>query len=220
MATDTDKLSADASLQANPSKSINPMVPSSDNPDRFEDSAISPPSTVISDSDDRKKDDDDSKVSALASETIAPATDTEKKIRRAERFGINIKLSEQEKRNSRAERFGTAAASGTSSATGSGTSSATGSGGGSGTSSTVNNAEALKRKARAERFGLPVSADEDAKKKARVQRFAPSSKTDVVEESKKKARELRFSQPSNTLSMNGKGDIEPAAIAGKAGGGA
>lgn len=33
-----------------------------------------------------------------------PVTDTQKKIRRAERFGMPIQLSEQEKRDSRAER--------------------------------------------------------------------------------------------------------------------
>ena len=33
-----------------------------------------------------------------------PVTDTQKKIRRAERFGLAVHLSEQEKRDSRAER--------------------------------------------------------------------------------------------------------------------
>lgn len=35
----------------------------------------------------------------------APSTDIEKKMRRAERFGMPVQLSEQEKRNSRAERY-------------------------------------------------------------------------------------------------------------------
>ena len=35
----------------------------------------------------------------------APLSDVEKKIRRAERFGISVQLSEQEKRNSRAQRY-------------------------------------------------------------------------------------------------------------------
>lgn len=34
-----------------------------------------------------------------------PVDDVQKKIRRAERFGMPVQLSEQEKRNSRAERF-------------------------------------------------------------------------------------------------------------------
>ena len=35
----------------------------------------------------------------------APLSDIQKKIRRAERFGISVQLSEKEKRNSRAERY-------------------------------------------------------------------------------------------------------------------
>ena len=35
----------------------------------------------------------------------APVTDIQKKIRRAERFGTSVQLSEEEKRNSRAERY-------------------------------------------------------------------------------------------------------------------
>jgi len=38
-------------------------------------------------------------------ETDAPLSDVQKKMRRAERFGITVKLSEKEKRNSRAERY-------------------------------------------------------------------------------------------------------------------
>ncbi|RVW39780.1 Protein modifier OF SNC1 11 [Vitis vinifera] len=86
--------------------------------------------------------------------------------------------------------------------------------------------EELKRKARAERFGLPLDSaptDEESKKKARLARFASVSKTDTLEEDKKKARAIRFSNPpSDSLSqVNGKGeDIEPkTAIAGKASGG-
>ena len=43
------------------------------------------------------------------------------------------------------------------------------------------------------RFGLAqsTSADEEAKKKARLARFAPASKPDSVEEDKKKARAIR-----------------------------
>ncbi|CAH9078294.1 unnamed protein product [Cuscuta epithymum] len=127
--------------------------------------------------------------------------DIQKKIKRAERFGVPVQLSEKEKRNSRAERFGT-----TSSNPGSDSS---------------NKAEEVKRKARAERFGLEQVAptDEEAKKKARLARFAPVAKVDPVEEDKKKARAMRFSQsesdaPSRT---NGKGKPEGGTVSGEAG---
>ncbi|KAM7464122.1 hypothetical protein LguiA_032243 [Lonicera macranthoides] len=142
-------------------------------------------------------------------------TDTLKKIRRAERFGMPVKLSEEEKRNSRAERFGT--------------------GSGLQASDSVKKSEEQKRKARAERFGLAQSvptADEEVKKKARLARFAPAaSAIDSQEEDKKKARALRsvhfdISMPfpphfhPRFSQANGKGNIEPKpAIAGKAGGG-
>lgn len=35
---------------------------------------------------------------------VSPVDDVQKKIRRAERFGVSVKLTEEEKRNSRAER--------------------------------------------------------------------------------------------------------------------
>ncbi|XP_059667747.1 protein MODIFIER OF SNC1 11-like [Cornus florida] len=135
----------------------------------------------------------------------ALVSDMQKKIRRAERFGMAVQLSEEEKRNSRAERFGTA-------------SSAHG-------SDALKKSEQQKRKARADRFGLvqSVSADEEAKKKARLARFAAVSKTNPLEEEKKKARAIRFSQPpSSALSqVSGEAIIEPnTVIAGKAGGGA
>ncbi|KAK9123707.1 hypothetical protein Sjap_013309 [Stephania japonica] len=131
----------------------------------------------------------------------APVTDLQKKMRRAERFGVSVKLSEEEKRNSRAERFGT----------------------GSNTQkpSESKNSEELKRKARAERFGLPAQSiiDEAAKKKARLARFAPVSKTDPVEEEKKKARAIRFAkQPSSTSSeVNGESNsLKETAVVGNA----
>ncbi|KAK6942873.1 hypothetical protein RJ641_028250 [Dillenia turbinata] len=143
------------------------------------------------------KESEDSKSSA-----DAPFSDTQKKIRRAERFGMPVQLSEEEKRNSRADRFGTPILD------------------------SSKKLEEQKRKARAERFGLsaegqPEANDEDAKKKARLTRFAQVPKTDTVEDEKRKARAIRFSGAvSNTSQVNGEGNIElKSAIAGKASGG-
>ncbi|XWS66960.1 hypothetical protein CRYUN_Cryun05aG0245000 [Craigia yunnanensis] len=144
-------------------------------------------------------------VGSVAGDSSGPVNDVQKKIRRAERFGVPVQLSEREKRNSRAERFGTAPSSNGSEAS--------------------KQSEDLKRKARAQRFGLAVpstATDEGAKKKARGARFAPHSKTDTVEEEKRKARSIRFSSPpsSSLPQVNGKGNIEPEApIAGNDGGG-
>ncbi|KAK6140328.1 hypothetical protein DH2020_025923 [Rehmannia glutinosa] len=129
-------------------------------------------------------------------------TDIQKKMKRAERFGTQVHLSEEEKRNSRAERFGTGSAH-------------------NGLDSSKQSEE-LKRKARAERFGVVQSApaDEEVKKKARLTRFGSSAPTDPAEEDKKKARALRFSQPDSSSKPNGEGNVEvKTAIAGKAGGG-
>ncbi|KAK7284254.1 hypothetical protein RJT34_18997 [Clitoria ternatea] len=175
-------------LQENPNKTLDPAAP---NPDADPIPAAKDPDAA------------DSKTTPPDSD--APLSDVQKKMRRAERFGISVQLSEKEKRNSRAERFGT----------------------GSTTSQgpEATKSEELKRKARAERFGMPsptTAADEEAKKKARLARFAPVSKTDPLEEDKRKARALRFSNPSSTSlsEVNGEGKIEPkAVIAGKAGGG-
>lgn len=128
--------------------------------------------------------------------------DIQKKIKRAERFGVPVQLSEEEKRNSRAERFGIASSSAG--------------------SNSSNKSEEVKRKARAERFGIEkiTPADEEAKKKARLARFAGVTKVDPVEEDKKKARALRFSQSqSDSASQtNGKENAEGTTDLGKAGG--
>ncbi|XP_058109951.1 protein MODIFIER OF SNC1 11 isoform X2 [Magnolia sinica] len=147
-------------------------------------------------------------ISPSPTETVgsAPAavSDLQKKLRRAERFGMPVQLSEEEKRSSRAERFGTA-------------SSVHG-------SEETKKSEEQKRKARAERFGLVVHSgdDEEAKKKARLARFAPNSKPDTLEEDKRKARALRFSQtsPTNSTQTNGKSNEQNPTIVGKADGGA
>ncbi|XP_042399002.1 protein MODIFIER OF SNC1 11-like isoform X1 [Zingiber officinale] len=117
-------------------------------------------------------------------------TDLERKLRRAERFGVQVVLSEKEKRNSRAERFGIG-------------SNITG-------SKIPGQAEEEKRKARAERFGLKVDnpIDEAAKKKARLERFAPNPKLNTSEEEKKKARAIRFSQDSSEVSGEANCDLK------------
>ncbi|GFY82861.1 protein MODIFIER OF SNC1 11 [Actinidia rufa] len=167
-----------------------------ESPRKTADQERQPPST--------NKDGDESKISAAEE----PVSSVHKRIRRAERFGLPVLLSEEEKRNTRAERFGT------------GTGSVVHG------SHTLKQSEEHKRKARAERFGIvqSVPSDEEAKKKARLARFGAVPKTDPLEEDKKKARAIRFSQPpSGSLSqVNGEGNnIEmKAAAVGKAGGGA
>ncbi|KZV35072.1 hypothetical protein F511_04377 [Dorcoceras hygrometricum] len=128
----------------------------------------------------------------------AAVTDIQKKMKRAERFGMSVKLTEEEKRNTRAERFGTATAVNG--------------------SDSSKKSEELKRKARAERFGVAkiASTDEEAKKKARLARFGSISKPDPVEEDKRKARAIRFSKQSSSLSKE-KNSEEEAVIAGEAG---
>ncbi|KAB2048126.1 hypothetical protein ERO13_A13G076000v2 [Gossypium hirsutum] len=214
MATTTDKPLATARNSAAPSsvanssaepiskKTAEPALPSTDK--------LDPPSSDISASEVPLKESKGWKTGRTAGGSAsgggsAPVNDIQKKIRRAERFGVPVQLSEQEKRNSRAERFGTVPSMNGSEAS--------------------KQSEDMKRKARAERFGLSVpttAADEEAKKKARLARFAQDSKPDTVEEEKRKARAIRFSNPPSSTSsqVNGKGNIEPEApIAGKAGGG-
>ncbi|XP_062117080.1 protein MODIFIER OF SNC1 11 [Humulus lupulus] len=211
MANEAEKSSDHTPSIENPTKTADPLPPLQDpKPDDFTGKDLddgAKPALVDS--------------SAAGTATVPPVSDIEKKIRRAERFGISVQLSEVEKRNSRAERFGTVtgSASPTPSAAG---------------SEVSKKSEELKRKARAERFGIPsptvtsdeegkkkVTFDEEAKKKARLARFAPASKTDLIEDDKRKARALRFSStPSNSVpQVNGKSNIEQnAAIAGEAGG--
>nr|GLL41007.1 protein MODIFIER OF SNC1 11 [Ipomoea trifida] len=131
-------------------------------------------------------------ATTTAVNNVSSEGDVQKKIKRAERFGMPVQLSEEEKRNSRAERFGIASSLPVSDAS--------------------KKSEELKRKARAERFGIAqtTTTDEDAKKKARLARFAPLTKVDPAEEDKRKARAIRFSQSeSDTPSQeNGKGSTE------------
>ncbi|GMI84727.1 modifier of snc1, 11 [Hibiscus trionum] len=202
MATTADKPVATASTTDAPASVEDPAPPSTDK--------LDPPCSDTPASEITLKESEGSKtsgniVSSVAGGDSGTVNDIQKKIRRAERFGVPVKLSEQEKRNSRAERFGAAPSTNGSEAS--------------------KQSEDLKRKARAERFGISVpstAADEEAKKKARLARFAPESKLDTMEEEKRKARAIRFSNPPSSTSSqaNGKGNIEPEApIAGKAGGG-
>ncbi|KAF3578501.1 hypothetical protein DY000_02034099 [Brassica cretica] len=53
-----------------------------------------------------KKEEPDTKAvgsSAAGDDVSSPVDDVQKKIRHAERFGVSVKLTEEEKRNSRAE---------------------------------------------------------------------------------------------------------------------
>ncbi|XP_041023985.1 protein MODIFIER OF SNC1 11 [Juglans microcarpa x Juglans regia] len=250
MATASEKSDPNIPVQENPKKTLDPSVSATaitldQHEDQPNDTNIQPSSqssvpAARSESGESQKDGDDSK-SAVAtagspSGDDCPASSIQKKIRRAERFGITLQLTEEEKRNSRAERFGTGSPLHG--------------------SETLKKSEEHKRKARAERFGhrdssvvtdeeikkkatsdeeakekattdveakKKATTDEEAKKKARLARFAPVSKTDALEEEKRKARTIRFSSsPSNSLSqVNGKGDMaQNAAITGETGGGA
>ncbi|KAK9757270.1 hypothetical protein RND81_01G152900 [Saponaria officinalis] len=141
---------------------------------------------------------DDTKCTTTA--VVSPtADDIQKKMKRAERFGVPVLLSEEDKRNSRSHRFGTGAGPEVS-----------------------KSAEEQKRKARAERFGITVPADEEVKKKSRVEKFGSDTKVDNVEEEKRKARALRFSHPQTTdVSLtNGNGDSGSIATVDNANGGA
>ncbi|XP_038697280.1 protein MODIFIER OF SNC1 11-like isoform X2 [Tripterygium wilfordii] len=219
MATvNADKLTTAATTHdnndENTSKNPNQTPVASTKLDRPEDTSGNALSAVIPGCAGPKKNAQELKTTVAAAATLTGTTDAsgssiQKKIRRAERFGMAVMLSEEEKRNSRAERFGTGLRLQGSEA--------------------LTKSEELKRKARAERFGLSVSSvttGEEAKKKARVGRFAPAPKLDALEEEKRKARTARFSAPptSSLTHVNGKGNIElvspylKAAVAGEAGG--
>ncbi|GMI96477.1 modifier of snc1, 11 [Hibiscus trionum] len=206
MASTTDKpgasTAADSSAEANPTKTVDASSPSTDKSDPPSDFTHLDADVFVNESEGSKTTGTDAGL--VAGESGGPVNVIQKKIQRAERFGVPVQLSEQEKRNSRAERFGTAPSSNGSEAS--------------------KQSEELKRKARAERFGIAAPStptDEDEKKKDRLARFAPYSKPDSVEEEKRKARAIRFSNPSSSSlsQVNGKGNVEPEApIAGKAGG--
>lgn len=106
MATTTDKPVATStdysSAEENPKKTLDAASPSMDKSD--------PPSaSTLSDAEVSVKEGEgltttETAVGLASGESSGTANDIQKKIRRAERFGVPIQLSEQEKRNSRAER--------------------------------------------------------------------------------------------------------------------
>ena len=97
MATPTDNNNNPA--QENPNKTLDPTEP--DPIPATEDATATKGSDA--------KDPADADADAITSPppdsgNDAPLSDIQKKMRRAERFGISVQLSEKEKRNSRAER--------------------------------------------------------------------------------------------------------------------
>ncbi|KAJ7513809.1 hypothetical protein O6H91_23G015700 [Diphasiastrum complanatum] len=138
----------------------------------------------------------------------APPSDLEKKQRRAERFGVDVKMSENEKRRLRAARFGAASDNlekGCQSVYADSSK----------MSPTLKEAEAEKRKARAARFGTSESSekspsDDDAKKRARLARFgsSPDARTDPSSEEKKKARAARFGSAAKEVVLNGENKFQ------------
>lgn len=97
MATPTPTTATDATAitnnnptqQENPDKTLDPTAP------------IPQPDPTPAD---KEAIADESKETPADPGNDAPLSDVQKKIRRAERFGISVQLSEKEKRNSRAER--------------------------------------------------------------------------------------------------------------------
>jgi hypothetical protein len=112
MATESEKSNPSILAQENPKETLDHEVSPISKPDLHEDPPSSTPTQVSSDSTipsgtvESRKDGEDSKSTAAS-----PAGDDghvssiQKKIRRAERFGISVQLTEEEKRNSRAERY-------------------------------------------------------------------------------------------------------------------
>ena len=122
-----------AAAEENPKKTLDDdstttaaVPPTTTEPDHLEeeeeeeeepaDEASDQPSVTTVDSDAKSGDDSKSAVAATSAAAAAspvagdvvdvdPASNIQKKIRRAERFGISLQLTEEEKRNSRKERY-------------------------------------------------------------------------------------------------------------------
>lgn len=115
MATESEISNPNILAEESPKKTLDHEVSPTAKPDLHEDPPSSTPtelsseSTVPSGTDGSRKDGEDSKSSAATVGSPegddGPASTIQKKIRRAERFGISVQLTEQEKRNSRAERY-------------------------------------------------------------------------------------------------------------------
>ncbi|KAL2611172.1 hypothetical protein R1flu_022864 [Riccia fluitans] len=146
-------------------------------------------------------------------------SDLERKQKRAERFGLELMVSEVEKRKLRAARFGSSPVSGTDKSSDKTMSTQEGNK----MSPTVKEMESVKRKARAARFGIEVVPEkpaagvpskdaptgiDDAKKKARLARFGLTVEVDEQEQEKKKRRAARFG-----LNAGGESKTEPSSKA-------
>lgn len=116
MATDTQNSTSQNSDLENPNKTLTPTTTNlPDLPDKSNNSSddIAADIEVVGVHDkesDVSKNDIGTVDSAANTASVSPtrtgaANDVEKKVRRAERFGVPVQLSEQEKRNSRAERY-------------------------------------------------------------------------------------------------------------------
>ncbi|KAG4130616.1 hypothetical protein ERO13_D09G156000v2 [Gossypium hirsutum] len=107
--TTTTTTAAYSSAEENPKNTLDAASPSMDKSDPPSASTLSDAEVSVKEGEGLKT--TGTAVGLAAGESSGPADDIQKKIRRAERFGVPIQLSEQEKRNSRAERFGTAPSS-------------------------------------------------------------------------------------------------------------
>lgn len=117
MATSATKPSDINTTVEIPKQTLDPVAPPAVKTDRPHDSkadgSSAPPSltdAAVSGTNGSQKEGEDAGstetiVEAVAADAAAETvTDIQKKIRRAERFGISVQLTEEEKRNSRAER--------------------------------------------------------------------------------------------------------------------
>jgi len=112
MATDTQKSESQNSEVENPKKTLTLTPKNTPNlneePKNTSSADDEKPESQSQDQGSDKEDVDGSKAKATVVSPKGddvPANDIQKKLRRAERFGVPVQLSEKEKRNSRAERY-------------------------------------------------------------------------------------------------------------------